>query len=79
MMPKFLDVHSMKGFTEESLRKSQTELPDEFGVTTENTMFNIEADILYCLLNAPNKEAVEKHHEKYGAKCEWIMEIKTTA
>jgi hypothetical protein len=58
-MPKFLDVHPMKGFTEESLRKAQTELTDEFGVTTENMMFNIEADRLYCLLNAPNKEAVE--------------------
>jgi hypothetical protein len=69
----------MKGFDEESLSKVQTELPDEFGVTTENTLFNIEADRLYCLLNVPNKEAVEKHHEKYGAKCEWIMEIKTTA
>ena len=58
-MPKFLDVHPMKGFTEQSLRKAQTELPDEFGVTTENNR-------LYCLLNAPNKEAVEKHYEKYG-------------
>jgi hypothetical protein len=42
-------------------------------------MFNIEVDRLYCLLNAPNKEAVERHHEKYGVKCEWIMEIKTAA
>jgi hypothetical protein len=32
------------------------------------------------LLDAPNKEAVKKHHEeKYGIKCEWIMEVKTTA
>ena len=58
-MPKFLDVHSMKGFTEESIRKAQKELPDEFGVMTENMMYNMEADRLYCLLNAPNKEAVE--------------------
>jgi hypothetical protein len=49
-MPKFLDVHSMKGFTEESIRKAQTELPDEFGVTTENMTFNIEADKLSCYL-----------------------------
>ena len=57
-MPKFLDVHSVKGFTEQSVRKAQTELPDEFGVMTENMMFNIEADRLYCLLNAPNKEVM---------------------
>jgi hypothetical protein len=37
-MRKFLDVHSMKGFDEQTLRKAQTELPDEFGVTTENTL-----------------------------------------
>jgi hypothetical protein len=33
---------------------------------------------MYCLLDAPNKDAVIKHHEKYGFKCEWIMEITTT-
>ena len=62
-MPKFLDVHSVKVFTEQSVRKAQTELPDEFGVMTEYMMFNIEVDRLYCLLNAPNKEVVEKHRE----------------
>jgi hypothetical protein len=32
------------------------------------------------LLDAPNKEAVKKHHEKkYAIKCKWIMEVKTTA
>jgi hypothetical protein len=35
-MPNFLDVHSMKGFTGEPIRKAQKELPDEFIVTTEN-------------------------------------------
>jgi hypothetical protein len=35
---------------------------------------------VFCLLDAPNKEAVEKHHgNKYGIKCDWIMEVKTTA
>ena len=35
---------------------------------------------VFCLLDAPNKEAVKKHHEKkYAVKCEWIIEVKTTA
>jgi hypothetical protein len=34
-------------------------------------MFNIEADYIF-MLNALNKEAVEKHHEKFGVKCEWV-------
>jgi hypothetical protein len=33
-------------------------------------LFNVEADRLFCILDAPTKEAAEKHHEKYGAKCE---------
>jgi hypothetical protein len=28
------------------------------------------------MLDAPNKEAIEKHHDKIGAKCNLIMEIK---
>jgi hypothetical protein len=54
-MPKFLDVHPMKGFDEETLRNGP------------------------CLLDAPNKEAIEKHHATFGLKCEWITEVETTA
>ena len=78
-MPKFLDVHPTKGFDELTLKKAISEPPDEFGVTAENFLYNIEADRLYCVLNAPNKEAVEKHHQKAGITPEWIREVKTTA
>jgi hypothetical protein len=27
---------------------------------------------------APSSKAVEKHHEKYGVKCDWITEVQTT-
>ncbi|MGC2428423.1 MAG: hypothetical protein WA421_15410 [Nitrososphaeraceae archaeon] len=57
-MPKFLDVHPMKGFDEETLKKTIAELPDEFGVTAENFLFNLEADRLYYILKAPNKESI---------------------
>jgi Nickel responsive protein SCO4226-like len=78
-VPKFLDVHPTKGFDELTLKKAISEPPDEFGVTAENFLYNIEADRLYCILNAPNKEAIEKHHKTYNVMCEWIMEIKTSA
>ena len=77
-LPKFLDVHSLKDVDDETLRKLQQSPIDEFGVTHDNMMYNREVDKMYCLLDAPNKDAVLKHHEKYGFKCEWIMEIKTT-
>jgi hypothetical protein len=40
-----------------------------------NILFNREADLCYCLQEAPNKEAVEKHHSKFNLKCEWITEV----
>ena len=52
---------------------------DEFGVTHVNILFNLEADRVFCILDAPSKDAVEKNHKKIGIKCEWIMEVKETA
>jgi len=42
-------------------------------------MYNIEDDKVFCLIEAPNKSSVEKHHAKYGIKCEWIVKVKTTS
>jgi hypothetical protein len=38
-MPKFLDVHSLKGLDEEALRKTQNSPKDEFGVTHDNILY----------------------------------------
>ena len=72
-------MHPTGGVNEGMLKKMQNELPDEFGVITENILYNIEDDKVFCLIEAPNKNAVEKHHAKYGIKCEWIVEVKTTS
>lgn len=65
----------MKGFDEETLRQAKNSPKDEFGVTHNDILYNKEEDKLYCILDAPNKEAVEKHHEKFGIKCDWITEV----
>jgi hypothetical protein len=78
-MPKFLDVHPLKGLDEETLRQLQSAPVDEFKVKAINLMYNQEEDRFYCLLEAPNKQAIKDHHNKYGFKCEWITEVKTTA
>jgi Protein of unknown function (DUF4242) len=77
-VPKFLDAHSLKGLDEETLRKTQHAPKDEFGITHDNILYNREEDRFYCLLDAPSKEAVEKHHKKHGFEPEWITEVKTT-
>jgi hypothetical protein len=33
----------------------------------------------YQSINAQSKDSVQKHHDKFGMRCEWIMEVKTTA
>jgi hypothetical protein len=78
-MPKFLDAHALKGTDEETLRNLQKAPADEFGIKHVNLMYNQEEDKFFCLTEAPNKEALEKHHGKYGFNCEWITEVKTTA
>ena len=65
-MPKFLDVHSLKDLDEETLRKTQNLPKDEFGVTHDNILYNKEEDKFFCLLDAPDKEAVVKLHDKHG-------------
>ena len=45
----------------------------------DNIMYDKEEDKFSCLLDAPNKGAIDKHREKYGFKCDWITEVKTTA
>ncbi len=78
-MARFLDSHKLKGITEETLKKLQNAPRDEFGVKHVNLLYNKAEDKLYCLLDAPNREAIEKHHKKTGIKCDWITEVETTA
>ncbi|HZD34963.1 MAG TPA: nickel-binding protein [Nitrososphaeraceae archaeon] len=78
-MARFLDTHEIGSVTEKQLKNLQESPPDEFGVIHINLLYNFEANIMYCILEAPSIEAVEKHHAKFGTKCDWITEIKTTA
>ncbi len=78
-MTKFLDSHQMEGFDKEALKKAQIAPPDEYGVTHHNILYNEKENKLFCLLDAPDKDAVDKHHQKLGIKCDWITEINTTA
>ena len=63
-MPRFLDVHSMKGLDEDSLKEIQNAPTDEFGVLHLNILYNPEVDRCFCLIEAPSVEAVQKYHKK---------------
>jgi hypothetical protein len=78
-MPKFLDSHPLKGANPETLKKLQDSPKDEFGVTHLNLIFSEDEDKMYCFLEAPDKEAIKKHHDKFGYKCDYILEVDSTA
>jgi hypothetical protein len=73
-LPIFLDVHKVP-FKESHLRELVNDPTDEYGVRHVNLFYNKEARICFCLLDAPNREAVIKHHDKVDIKCEWITEV----
>lgn len=77
-MPTFLDVHSIGSLTEQGLLKEQNAPRDQLGVKTVNILYNFEVGTIYCMLDAPTKEAVEQHYDKIRVQCDWIMEVKTT-
>ncbi len=74
VMPIFLDVHKVP-FKEENLRELVDAPMDEHGVTHVNLFYNKEAGVCFCLLDAPDTEAVIKHHDKVNIECEWITEV----
>ena len=78
-MPKFLDSHDLKGVDPSVLRGLQDAPKDEFGVSHLNIIYNKDENKCYCLLDAPNVEAIEKHHKKMGYKCDFIMPVNCTA
>jgi len=77
-MPTFIDVHAMKPFTADELKKLQNAPPDEFGVTHHDILYSEKDDRIYCVLEAPDAEAIHKHHEKAGVECEWVHEVQST-
>jgi hypothetical protein len=78
-MPTYLDAHDLGNVTEEQLKQTQNAPINEFGVIHNSILYNREENKAFCILDAPNKEAVEKTHQKLGIKCNWITEVKTTA
>lgn len=74
-MPTFIDSHSSNGITHQELERLINLPPDKHGVTHKELFLNKKEGKLYCLLDAPNEEAVWKHHETAGFKCDFITEV----
>jgi Protein of unknown function (DUF4242) len=76
-MPKYIDGHRMGSISPELCRRLQRLPQDEFGITHHDILFNSKEDKVYCVLDAPNVDAVVKHHAKVGITCDFIQEVES--
>lgn len=78
-MQRFMDVHKgMKGLTKEQLEEAhQKDLQNEAGTGVHflHAWADPETGAVFCLSEAPNREAVLAVHEKSGHPADEIYEV----
>ncbi|MFF1905359.1 SCO4226 family nickel-binding protein [Kitasatospora sp. NPDC058218] len=78
-MAKFMDVHhGMTGITGEQLRmahQADLAVEGEEGVHFEQAWADPESGTVYCLSEAPSKEAVQRVHERTGHPADEINPV----
>jgi len=80
-MPLFMDEHrKVDGLTAEAVgqaHKKDLEVQDKHGVHYLKYWFNEDTGRVYCLVDAPSREAAEAvHREAHGLVADEIVEVK---
>ncbi|HUC12971.1 MAG TPA: nickel-binding protein [Acidimicrobiales bacterium] len=79
-MPTFMDYHDDLKLPDEAVRQIKKEAQehkvDEFGVRQVELFHNPEGKV-YCLLDAPDEDAVRRHHEALGLACGDVNEVQS--
>ena len=79
-MPTFMDYHDdlkLPGEAVEQIAQDTREgKADQFGVRQIELYHNSEGKV-YCLLEAPDAEAVRQHHAALGVPCGEVHEVET--
>ncbi|CAA9362557.1 MAG: Adenylate cyclase [uncultured Chloroflexia bacterium] len=83
-MPLFMDVHHhVEGLTAEAVagaHKADLETQAKYGVNYLQYWFDEASGKVFCLVEAPNKEAAEAvHREAHGLVADEITEVKEGA
>ena len=77
-MPTFMDFHDDLKLPGEAIEQitqdTRDEKADEFGVRQVELFHNPDGKV-YCLLEAPDADAVRKHHEALGVPCGDVHEV----
>ena len=78
-MPQFMDFHDDLKLPKEAIdqiaQATKDSDVDEFGVRQVELYHNADGKV-YCLLEAPDAEAVLKHHAALGVPCGDVHEVK---
>ena len=79
-MPQFMDFHSDLQLPAEVIDQMRAEAKakqyDQFGVR-QMELYHNPAGHVYCLLEAPDAEAVRKHHEALGVACGDVDQVES--
>ena len=77
-MPQFMDYHDDLKLPDEAIRQitqeTKDEKADEFGVRQIELFHNPDGKV-YCLLEAPDAEAVRSHHAALGLSCGKVHQV----
>jgi hypothetical protein len=77
-VPQFMDFHDDLKLPDEAIQQitqgTKDQVSDEFGVRQVELFHNPDGKV-YCLLEAPDAEAVRKHHEALGVPCGEVHQV----
>jgi Protein of unknown function (DUF4242) len=77
-MPQFMDVHSDLKLPQEAIddiaKGAEAGTADEFGVR-QLELYHSPNGKVYCLLDAPNEQAVRDHHAALGVDVGEVDEV----
>lgn len=79
-MPLFMDVHNhVEGLTEEAVthaHQADLQTQEKYGVQYLRYWFNEDSGQVFCLVDAPTKEAANAvHREAHGLVADELVEI----
>jgi Protein of unknown function (DUF4242) len=77
-MPRFMDYHDDLKLPQEAIDQigqgARDGVSDEFGVRQVELYHNPDGKV-YCLLEAPDEEAVRAHHAAIGVPCGDVHQV----
>ncbi len=73
-MPSFIDGHHVGESRLEEMKNIANTI-NEFGVSTLDMFYNKKEQELYCILDAPDENAIKMHHAKINLQCDFITPV----